>query len=215
MKGKGVKEKRPQLPFEAMTQDGAMQALALGTGDLLRTSLNIYTTYVSDKIDAYVLNEESEALLNSIIDKKNSGFTSKDSFKRLLLSPLAQDVMYLIWRESEFIHEASLFAAGLARQFGSTCSHITRNSIKNLICNSREDIDASKADAIKRSVDRICDALEVYNFIERENIRENLKPLKGTHNLHALMMGAHIAVAQLFAKQLQSKEGGQNGQDIG
>lgn len=195
---------------ESLTEEDFQQALVLGTGDLLRTSLNVYTAHMAEELDSIPITQDGENLLNALIDKPNSGFTSHGSFKRILLSPLAQDMMYVVWRESQFVSDRALTEVGLGRQFQDPCRHLTRNSLKNVICDDRDHVNASGSDALKRSIDRICDALEVYGLVERNPIRKNLKPITGTQRLHTLMTSAHIAVSHVFARQLQSEESTQN-----
>jgi hypothetical protein len=196
---------------EALTDEDFQQALALGTGDLLRTSLNVYTTQLSSELDLIQITEDGEELLHQLLDKPNSGFANRSSFKRTLLRPLARDIMFMIWRESKFISEKALVEAGLGRQVQDFCKHLTRNSLKNTICDGCEYMSASGGDALKRSIDRTCDALEVYGLVERTKIRDNLKPINGTRRLHALMTSVHMAVSHIFSRQLQLEEGARNG----
>lgn len=197
-----------ELAGGALSDEELQQALGLGTGDLLRTSKNVFTAQVSAELDRLQITDEGEALLDTLINKPNSGFANSDSFKRTLLSTLAHDIMYIVWRESEFISGRALSEAGLGQQFQEPCKHLTRNSLKNAICDDLIHLSSSSGDALKRSTDRICDALEVYGLVERTTIRENLKPIKGTRRLHTLMTSAHIAVSYVYARQLQTTEEG-------
>jgi len=214
---RGMKDTEPKvllserLVEEPLTEEDLQQALVLGTGDLLRTSKNVFTSHVSAALDHLTITDEGEALLNQLIDKPNNGFASHESIKRTLLSTLAQDIMYIIWRESEFVTDRALSEAGLGRQFHDPCKHLTRNSLKNAVCDDLIHLTASGGDALKRSIDRICDALEVYGLINRITIRENLKPVCGTRRLHTLMSSANMAVSHVFAQQLQAEEGAHNG----
>lgn len=212
-----MKDTKPRVLHQEVPVEGQLtakdlrQAVALGTGDLLHTALNAYTSRLSVELDEIRISDEGEELLAHLIDKPNSGFANRSSFKRMLLNPLAHDIMYIIWRESEFIPDAVLMEAKLGRQFREPEKYLTRNSLKNAICDDRKHITASGGDALKRSIDRICDALEVYGLIDRAHIRQNLKPINGTQQLDALMSNAHTPASHIFADQLQSDGGERNG----
>lgn len=193
-----------------VTDEDRRQALLLATGDFLRTSANLFGQQVATEIGCLTLTAEGEALRNTLMDKSNSDFPNTDSFKNVIFSNLAHEVMYIIWRESEFVSENALSVAGLSREFQASCRHLTRNSLKNRICDTRALLSSSDGDAIKRSIDRICDALEVYGLVERTELRPNLKPMCGTRRLHNVMERANLSVAHLFARQLQTKEGAEN-----
>lgn len=212
MKGTNREVSAPGRPAnQPLIEEHLEQALALGTGDLLRTSLNVYMAHVSAELDRIQIGEQGTTLLNSLIDKPNGGFSSMKGSKRVLLTPLAQDIMFIIWRESEFVSDTACFEAGLCRQFQSSHEPITRNALNDLLCKGPPQLDPKPAAALKQSVDRICDALEVYGLIEREHIRQNFKPMKGTQRLHDLMTSAHLALSHVYAKQWQANESTSDG----
>ena len=72
-------------------------------------------------------------------------------------------------------------------------------------------MNGSAGDALRKQVERICDALEVYGLIERTTIRDNLKPIQATHRLHELMIFSNTSVSHIFAQQLQENEDDSNG----
>lgn len=192
---------------EALEEDVYRQALALSTGDFLRTSNNIYVGNISVELDRIVISEEGKRLSVEILNRPNSGFANITSFKKILLTTLAQSMMFIIWRESDFVSALSIEKSGLARKFHANGKHLTRNSIKNTICDDIIHVSSSGNDAIKRSIDRICDALEVYGLVERTSIRNNLKPISGTARLADLMCNAHSAVSDFLATQIQPQGG--------
>lgn len=197
-----------QLVDEPMTEQEHEDTLLLGTDDLRRTANSLFKSQMSKELDRIPITEEGEALRNELMQQPNSSFANTDSFKRLLLSPLAQDIMSIIWRESDHVSARSVQGAGLGRQFHGTSKHLTRNSLKNSICDDSDEIRASGGDALKRSIDRICCALEVYGLIERTTIRGNLKPITATKRLYNLMAASTRPVTRLYAQQLSDNDNG-------
>ncbi|WP_457648365.1 hypothetical protein [Profundibacter sp.] len=194
---------------ETLSEDDVRQAVLLSTGNLFRRVFNEYRNHIWDELGRITITTEGEKLRNDLISNTNSGFSNEDSFRQSLVTPRAIDVMFIIWRENGSISENAIKLAGLGRQFqhGKT---LNRNSLKNAICNDLPNVSANGNDSIKRSIDRICQALEVYGLIERETERINHKPMHGTPRLHSLMSGAFDAMSRIFAKQLQEKDGAQN-----
>ena len=194
---------------ETLSEDDVRQAVLLSTGDLFRTVFNEYRNLIWDELGRITITKEGEKLRNDLISNTNSGFANEDSFRQSLVTLRAIDVMFIIWRENASISEGAIELAGLGRQFQHN-KNLTRNSLKNAICGDLPNVSANGNDSIKRSIDRICQALEVYGLIERETIRPNLKPMYGTPRLHSLMSGAFAAMSRIFAKQLQEIDGTQN-----
>ena len=182
------------------------QALALSTGDLLNAAQNLYFAAFSETLDDIQLPDNRQQLMQLLLEKPSRGFANENSFKRILTTPLAQDIMLIIWKESGSVPEYLSNRVGFVRIFDSKSNFLTQNSLKNLICENRQNTDARMGDAMKQSVDRICDALEVIGLIDKKKIRENLKPISGTAELDRLMTGVYCKVADVFAQQLQLGE---------
>jgi hypothetical protein len=195
-------------PKSQNSQSALDQALALATGDLLSTAQNIYVSALADSIKRIRVSDDGSRLMRALLEKNSPGFTNIKSFQRILTTSLAQDVMYIIWKESESIAAPCLSITEIGTEFDDSENRLTRNALKNLLCEKRKNTDPRVGDSMKRSIDRICDALEVFGLTERTTIRENLKPISGTAELNEIMTEVYCNVAEILFEQID--DGGDN-----
>lgn len=186
---------------ELKVVDSRHQAAMVSTGDLLFSCLNAFEMGISCALERIEVLESGQSLLFKLIDKGQ--FTSPDSVMKILLTPMAMRIMFILWRESGEISDEAILISGVGRPFAENGKHLTKNSLRNAICDDLGVVDAAVADALKRSVDRVCDALEIMGLLEKQEVRPNLKPCCGTPLLHSLLTEAFEDVYVIFEAQLR------------
>lgn len=190
-------------PISDTDYDVLHVAISFSTDDLLRKSITTFRDNLSSELGSLLLSTCGEELLSELISKKT--FSNSDSPRKILLQPLAHDVMSLLWRESPYIDVRALEISGYSKVFASDENQLTRFSLANEICGSQADLDVRDMNRLKRTIDRICDALEVFELLDRTEVRPNFKPIQGTERLHSIMTRSTHAVAQLYQSQLRPK----------
>ena len=193
--------KREESSSVELTGEQRVTAIALAAGDLLKTAQDVFERRLEMQLDRIVLNDLQMAEVDRLIAK--GAFTSEASFRKLLLKPLSVEIMFVIWRESDQVTAESLRAVGLSKRDASG-KPMTRNALRNLVCSSRRGLGAAEIDAMKRVVERVCDAMEVLGLLEKEEVRVNFKPISGTPLLASLLQNAFVSVSDVFAAQLMS-----------
>lgn len=194
---------------QPLSHEEKVQAISLMTGDLIFSSMNRFRGHLKAEMESIKPAQRGIKLQEDMIAKKE--FNNRDTAKHLLQSAMAQDIMYVIWRESHYPSDKVLSAIGLERKFQNNCNPLTKNSLANAICDDTGRMDAAEVKSTKRRVDRICAAMEIFGLLEQTEVRKNLKPIEGTQQLHDIMIRAYGAVSEIMAKQLQAKKGESNG----
>lgn len=101
--------------------------------------------------------------------------------QKVLLRADTYLVLQTIWKESAFITEEELHAAGLARKFRP--GTLTCHKLGVELAASKEDVGASNT-----RVKTIVTAAEAYDLIKRATVRVRHRPLLGTALLHSIMV---------------------------
>lgn len=172
--------------------------LLLATADLQFSAKNAMNTSIANEIDNLEITEKGKEHLDRAL--RRGYFQSRESVHRLLVSPIAQDIMFLIWRESDYVSEEALTATSSKKMLAD--DYLTRNSLTNLICEGSNLTKVREADALRRQVHRIVEALSIMGLVEQVVVRSNLKPLKATIKLDGLVRRALLAVSRVFADTL-------------
>lgn len=181
--------------------DQSDRLLALATFDLILSLQDTLSRELEGSLENMTVTTKGHEIATTLIDKNGSSFTSFSSFKRTLSSPLALQIMFLIWKESPLVDQEDLKALGMHKVFEDG-DPLTANKLRNSIVVSDSGFNAQKSDALKRAIDRICASLEVYDLIDRHTVRENFKPIVANTRLDTLMRSVYRAPAGILAKQL-------------
>lgn len=179
------------------------QALLLSTGELIFSLETLCNITMKKLLEMMPLSADGEAYLNDRI--KKTRFRNSDSPRKYLLSPLALQIMFIIWRASPNISDESLVISGQPRIFDEERKNLTQNAISDVICENLN-MTASEVKSTTMLVGRIVDALIVYDLVERLHIRPTLKPLRGTPRLHSLMTSVLAGAGELIAAQISGSQ---------
>lgn len=178
-------------------------ALLASTGYMMWASFHLFQMQLVDTLEGKELDARGLELL------ENKPFSSTSSPLNKMKEPLAQGVATIVWQESDFMPSKALQLIGHAKRFQDSGVTLNKNSIATEIYQNFPRAGGNGLDAIRRSVGRICDAMEILGLIERSAMHNNLKPICGTEALHDLMCASLSPVAEFYAKQL----GGQDGRE--
>lgn len=183
------------------------QALCLATGDLLIKANNAYGTTLLAFLTKIPTDEKSVELEDELTaDASNLRYSNTDSARRHLDGPFARSVMYVIWKESNWVSEQALATAMLSRKYDQSKT-LTRNSIKNDICEELN-LSSAQGDALRQKVSAICDAMEVFGLITRDTKKTNSVEIIGTSALNELMVSVHRSVSDVIKSATDRGHGG-------
>jgi hypothetical protein len=163
----------PQLSSEAALMPDAVDPLMAMLK--VMTTYELYNAYLVEHIKSHAIRHIGEkALLACQFDR----LCTMDGLR----------VLALVWKESEFITEQDLVRAGLHRLRPD--KKINRNALGGALKRSAHRPEKCDApDKYARRAQRIVDAAITFGLIEpQDESTKNLKPLRATDRLHALMM---------------------------
>lgn len=108
---------------------------------------------------------------------------TKDSLRhqKVLLRTDTYLVLQIIWKESPFITDEELSAAGLAREFG--CGALTCRALGVRLAVTKEEVGRSNT-----RVRTIIEAAEIYDLVSRDTQLSKYRPIVGTSLLHGVMV---------------------------
>jgi hypothetical protein len=108
---------------------------------------------------------------------------TKDTLRhqKVLLRTDTYLVLQVIWKESPFITDEELSAAGLAREFGSGA--LTCRALGVRLAVTKEEVGRSNT-----RVRTIIEAAEIYDLVRRDTELSKYRPIVGTSLLHGVMV---------------------------
>lgn len=176
--------------------------LLLSTADVQFHADNAMVASLSSEIEKIEIDDEGRGLFDKALERGR--IQSMEGIKRILLTPMARDIMVLIWRESDFVSEEAISSVSLEKEFSN--QELTRNSLANLICDRSGLPSARDVSALKRTVDRIVEAMRILGLIEQHTVRANLKPIRATIMLDGILRRSLAAVAKVYQDQFSFAE---------
>ncbi|MFI0849385.1 hypothetical protein [Mesorhizobium sp. IMUNJ 23232] len=127
----------------------------------------------------------------------------KRAFQRRLMSQQAMSVLMVVWKDSDHISDADVYAAG-AERVGTSCAPINCHNLAKSMA-----VDINDLDRQEKKIQGIVKAAEAYGLIVREpfnNTRQ--RALRGTERLHRLMLDLDCEVRPICADIAASGQGG-------
>jgi hypothetical protein len=124
-------------------------------------------------------------------------------FQERLMSDLGQKLMMIAWKESSYVCDGAIDAAG-AERLGSDCAPINCHNLAKRIAFDKDDIDKTE-----KRIQGIVKAAEAYGLIARERFKNTRQQaLRGTERLHGLMLELTGEVQSICADIATSGPGG-------
>lgn len=185
-------------------RDTAEKALWVATGDLYHTSRQVYLESLEQALFAH----PPSALVNHRIDmlsQKPSRASNLQTVQKLLKTPIAQEIAFIFWKESEWLSAEAVSRAGLEKAFGSV-RVLNKNSLASFISDASQSSTSDDAKGMNRTVSRVYDAMHVYDLAEVDPLLSNKRviALRGTEKLHNFMSYTYQRMSNLFARQFRS-----------
>ncbi|MEP3052682.1 hypothetical protein [Ascidiaceihabitans sp.] len=184
------------------TDQVAVDAFLLATADLLHTPARAFERMMRDQLSNVNLSPAGTTALDRGI--ANGSFKSLESAKNMLMQPLAQDSMFLIWKSSAFLCDEGLEMAGLARPNQS--AELNKNQLVKMVSKG---IDSSEGvvQRVSISVSRYLLAMEVFELVRVDKVRTNLLNIVAQPNLDELLRASLSAAGEIFSDQLIGERG--------
>lgn len=123
------------------------------------------------------------AALQDEVFVQSVGCDAKDAraHQKVLLRADSYLVLQIVWKESGFITDAELSAAGLSRKF--TPGMLTCYKLGVELAPTKQEVAASNT-----RVATVVAAAETYDLVTRDTVRTKHRPLVGTPLLHGIMI---------------------------
>lgn len=175
----------------------AIDAFLLATADLLHTPTRTYERTMRDQLSKMEMLSDGNTALDRGI--ANGAFKSVASAQNLLMQPLAQDTMFLIWKSAPFLSDEGLELAGFVRP--NHGNELNKNQLVKLVSKG---IDPSEGvlQRVSIGVSRCLLAMEVFELVRVEKIRTNLLNIVAQPKLDELMRASLSSAAVIFSDQL-------------
>lgn len=133
----------------------------------------------------------------------NDNRTQENTFRKRLMSQPGMSVLLIVWKDSAFVSEAEIEAAGVARA-GSACAPINCHSLAKRMATGVEDYDR-----LEKLIQGVVKAAEAYGLITRAQVgNTRQRALCGTILLHQLMLAFDEKVRPICGDIAGSGPGG-------
>lgn len=198
-------------PTEDRQRADAWTTLLLASADLYQSLRFALTQTLEERLFSLDQDEIDTPRIIELSTSKNDKspeIKNRETLHDVLLKPLSQDLMVILWRESDFASEAAVTSAGMAKKFDAI-NPVTKNGIIAEIIEARGITSHPEQRRIETRVARTIRALEIFRLVEPiPGIgRSNFKPIQGTERLDSIMEEVYGKMASKLAHAVYRKDG--------